>query len=68
MDIGGLYAQLDSAAELALWNRVEGIEQGHAARTLKEDRALVKSWAMRGTLYFIDAGEYPGVVAALKST
>ena len=55
----GLHAQLLSSAELALWARVDGMERGVVARALWEERALVKTWAMRGTLHLLPAGELP---------
>lgn len=56
-DIGGLHAQLASSAELTLWARVEGLARGWLEHALWEDRALVKTWAMRGTLHLLPADE-----------
>jgi len=55
--LSGLHAQVLSASELALWARVEGLERGAVQRALWEDRTLVKTWAMRGTLHLLPAGE-----------
>ncbi|MGH2946223.1 MAG: winged helix DNA-binding domain-containing protein [Solirubrobacteraceae bacterium] len=60
----GLHAQLMGSAELALWARVDGLERDAVARWLWEDRALVKTWAMRGTLHLLPAAELPLWVAA----
>src|SRR5215210_2872614 len=49
-DIAGLHAQVASCAELTLWARVEGLERGALSRLRWDERALVKTWAMRGTL------------------
>ncbi|MBV9281586.1 MAG: AlkZ family DNA glycosylase [Chloroflexi bacterium] len=53
----GLQAQLMSSAELALWARVEGLEPEAVQRALWEERSLVKTWAMRGTLHLLPADE-----------
>jgi hypothetical protein len=68
-EIGGLHAQVFSSAELTLWARVDGLERGWVERALWEERALVKTWAMRGTLHLLRAGElarYVGALARLK--
>ena len=62
--ICGLHAQLMSSAELTLWARADGIERGAVERALWEDRTLVKTWAMRGTLHLLRADELPLWVAA----
>ncbi len=63
-DIAGLHAQLTSSAELTLWARVAGLERGAVERALWEDRTLVKTWAMRGTLHLLRADELALWVAA----
>jgi len=55
--LGGVQAQLMSAAELALWARVEDLEPEAVPRALWEQRSLVKTWAMRGTLHLLPASE-----------
>lgn len=50
---------LMSSAELTLWARVEDLAPGAVGRALWEERAQVKSWAMRGTLHLLPAAEYP---------
>jgi uncharacterized protein YcaQ len=55
----GLHAQVMSSAELTLWARVENLERVAVQRALWEDRTLVKTWAMRGTLHLLPAGELP---------
>lgn len=57
--ICGLHAQLMSSAELTLWARVEGLAPEAVRRALWEERSLVKSWAMRGTLHLLPAAEFP---------
>jgi len=63
-DVAGLHAQLPAAAELALWARVEGLRPGDVDRLLWEDRLLVRTWAMRGTIHLLPAGELPLYTAA----
>ena len=57
-DICGLHAQLMSSAELTAWARVADLEAGAVATALGDDRSLVKSWAMRGTLHLLRSSEY----------
>ncbi len=64
-EICGLQAQLISSVELALWARVEDLEPDAVQRALWEERSLVKSWAMRGTLHLLPSAEYPLWQAAL---
>jgi hypothetical protein len=61
----GLHAQLMSSAELSVWARVEGLDRREVQRALWEDRTLVKTWAMRGTLHLLRADELPLWHAAL---
>jgi uncharacterized protein YcaQ len=61
----GLHAQVMSSAELTLWARVDGLKRDAVSRALWEQRALVKTWAMRGTLHLLRADEYPVWQAAL---
>ncbi|MEA2973156.1 MAG: hypothetical protein QOG82_1614 [Actinomycetota bacterium] len=57
-DICGLHAQLSSSAELTAWARVADLEPDAIATALGDDRSLVKSWAMRGTLHLLPSSEY----------
>ena len=61
----GLHAQVMSSAELMLHARVEGLEPDAVASALWESRALVKTWAMRGTLHLLPSEEYRLWQAAL---
>ena len=61
--LAGLHAQLAASAELALWARVDGVQPSWTAEAL-ERRQLVKTWAMRGTLHLLTAGELGTYVAA----
>jgi len=64
----GLHAQVLSSAELTAWARVEGLERGAVQQALWEERTLVKTWAMRGTLHLLPAGELPLWHAALGTS
>jgi DNA glycosylase AlkZ-like len=55
--ICGLHAQVMSSAELSLWARIDGLEQGALDDALWNRRELVKVWAMRGTLHLLPADE-----------
>jgi Winged helix DNA-binding domain len=56
-ELCGIHAQLAASAELALSLRVEGLAPGDVDRLLWEERALVKTWAVRGTLHLLPARE-----------
>jgi hypothetical protein len=64
----GLHAQVMSCAELTLWARVEDLDRRAVQRALWEDRTLVKTWAMRGTLHLLPASELPLWHAALRTS
>ena len=66
-DICGLHAQVMSSAELAAHVRVDGLRPGAVAAALWSDRALVKTWAMRGTLHLLTTEDYPLYAAALSN-
>jgi hypothetical protein len=59
-----------SAAELAIFSRVEGVTPEDVRQALWQERTLVKTWAMRGALHLLAAEELPLYVAArnLKGT
>ena len=63
----GLHAQVMSSAELTVWARVEDLDRRAVQTALWEDRTLVKTWAMRGTLHLLPAGELPLWHAALST-
>ena len=67
--ICGLHAQLQSSAELTLAARVDGLGSDVVGRALWEERVLVRTWAMRGTLHLLPADElalYVGAQGVLK--
>ena len=64
--LSGVHAQLASAAEAAIWLRTAGaVGPADVRRALTEDRTLVKTWAMRGTLHLLPAADLPRWAAAL---
>ena len=65
--LGGLHAQVMSAGELIAGARVDGITPDTIRDALWQERALVKTWAMRGTLHLLPAREYGFYVAALRN-
>ena len=64
----GLHAQVLSSSELTVWARVNGLERNAVQRALWEERTLVKTWAMRGTLHLLPADELPLWRAALGTS
>jgi hypothetical protein len=66
-DIAGLHAQVMSSAELTLAARVEDVAPDDVRHALWEERSLVKTWAMRGTLHLLPAAELPRWQAALST-
>ena len=55
----GLHAQVMSAAELAAWTRVDRLQRGAVPRAVWEERTLIKTWAMRGTLHLLPSADLP---------
>jgi hypothetical protein len=65
-EIGGVQAQVMSAAELQVGTRVEcRVEDVRDA--LWKRKALVKTWLMRGTLHLIPAEDLPLYTAAMRT-
>jgi len=64
----GLHAQVLSSAELTLWARVDELKRPTVQRALWEERRLVKTWAMRGTLHLLPADELRLWYAALSTS
>lgn len=64
-DIGGAQAQVMSAAELQVAVRVHCLVKD-VRNALWQDRALVKTWLMRGTLHLARAEDLPLYSAAMR--
>lgn len=58
----GVQAQVLHAGGLALRARTEGLTAASVARARLEDRSIVLTWAMRGTLHLVTAEDYPWLV------
>ena len=67
-ELCGLHAQVLSSAALAVWARVETLEQGAVPRALWQDRTLLKTWAMRGTLHLLPVADLALWQAALGTS
>jgi hypothetical protein len=61
----GLHAQVTSSSALAAWARIDGLAPG-AVDEAVESGALVKTWAVRGTLHLLPAVDLPLWAAALR--
>jgi winged helix DNA-binding protein len=65
-DIGGVQAQVMSAAELQVGVRVDcTVKDVRAA--LWKDKKLVKTWLMRGTLHLVPSEDLPVYTAAMRT-
>lgn len=65
----GVQAQVASAAEMAVGARLAPQRSGAVAHAM-EDRAVIKTWAMRGTLHLLPAdvaGAYLALIGSLKT-
>lgn len=63
----GLQAQVLANTVLMLHARLEDITPGIVDQALWQQRSLVKSWAMRGTLHLLPARDYPMWQAAFST-
>jgi len=66
-DVCGIHAQVMGSAELQLAARVEGITQADVRAVLWEQRKLVKTWTLRGTLHLHPADELSLWTAARRA-
>ncbi len=64
--IAGVQAQVMSAAELQVCVRVSA-STGDVRRALWNERTLVKTWLMRGTLHLVPAVDLPLYTAAMRT-
>ncbi|HLJ81673.1 MAG TPA: winged helix DNA-binding domain-containing protein, partial [Ktedonobacterales bacterium] len=63
--IGSLQAQETSAARLAVRPRSTGLNAAAVTRACNEERSVVRTWAMRGTLHMLPAEDVGWLVALL---
>lgn len=65
--LGGIQAQVHSAAQLQCAVRLRGMKPDALDEALWGKRTLIKTWAMRGTLHHISAADLPTWTAALRT-
>src|SRR6266508_4536548 len=63
--VGALQAQATRAARLAVRARSERLTAAAVARACNEDRSVVRTWAMRGTLHMLPTEDLGWLVALL---
>jgi hypothetical protein len=63
----GVHAQVLSSADLILWTRVRGYRPETLETALWQERSLVKTWLLRGTLHLVPDDDLPLYVAALDN-
>ena len=63
--LAGVQAQVVSAATLALRARAEGVTRADVDRARLEERSLLLTWAMRGTLHLVAAEDAGWLVPRL---
>src|SRR5262245_17519662 len=63
--VAALQAQDTKAARLALRARSEGLDPKAVHRATHEERSIVRTWAMRGTLHMVPAEDVGWLVALL---
>ncbi|HEY1291931.1 MAG TPA: winged helix DNA-binding domain-containing protein [Chloroflexota bacterium] len=66
-DVCGIHAQLTTSAELSLGLRVAGLTRQHVRTALWQDRSLVKTYALRGTLHLLPTRELGLWLSALRA-
>jgi hypothetical protein len=66
-DVGGIQAQVMSAAEIALWARMRPLHRAEIHTALWDKRALVKTLTLRRTLHLLPAADFPVYANALRS-
>ena len=60
---GGMQAQDAPAAALAVRARSRGLTAAEVERARVEDRTVVRTWAMRGTLHLVASADLPWLLA-----
>ena len=66
--LGGLQAQDTPASRLAVRPRSTGLDQDDVRRACNQDRSVVRTWVMRGTLHMVaaeDAGWLVGLLGPM---
>jgi hypothetical protein len=65
-DVGGIQAQVMSAAELSLWTRRRSTGRDDVKAALWQKRELVKTTSMRRTLHLLPAPDFQMYIAAMR--
>lgn len=65
--LGCVQAQVMSATELAIGARVPQISSAEIQNALWQDRTLLKTWALRGTLHLLTFDDFPLYIGALRT-
>ena len=65
--VGGIHAQMMSAAEPSIGIRVAGVTREDVRTELWQRRGLVKTYGLRGTVHLFPADEAPLWAAALRA-
>ena len=63
--VGGLQAQDTPASRLAVRPRSTGLDEAAVRRACDQDRSVVRTWAMRGTLHLVAAEDAGWLLALL---
>ena len=66
-DVCGIHAQIAASAELQIGLRVDGITRDEVRRALWQERTLVKTYGLRGTIHLFPARELALWFAAFRS-
>jgi hypothetical protein len=67
-DVGGIQAQVMSAAELSLWTRRRSTSREDVQAALWRRRDLIKTTSMRMTLHLLPARDFQMYIAAMKAS
>jgi len=65
-DVGGIQAQVMSAAELSLWTRRRSTRSADVKASLWKKRELVKTTSLRRTLHLLPARDFAMYIAAMR--
>jgi hypothetical protein len=65
--ICGLNAQSARSPYISLWNRLQGFSREQLDKALYNDRRLIKTWLMRGTVHMVPSDEFIAYQVALRS-
>jgi hypothetical protein len=63
--VGGIQAQMPTAAQLQLWTRIEALRPVDVNRALWESKTLLRTWCLRGTAHYISTRQFPAYLKAI---